>query len=146
VADEGDLPVRRGLVIPASELRESASRASGPGGQHVNKSNTRVSLRWSVVESGVLSDAQRRRLQETLGARLTRAGDLVVHAATRRSRAQNRTLARERLAELVRDALRIQAPRFATQPSRRAVARGLETKRRRGEKKRTRGRVRRDDE
>jgi ribosome-associated protein len=146
VVDEDDLAVRRGLVIPAAELRESASRASGPGGQHVNKSNTRVTLRWSVAESEVLTAAQRRRIVERLGTRVTRAGDLVVHAATRRSRARNRALARERLAELVRDALRTRAPRVATRPSARAAARGLEAKRRRGATKQSRRRVRREEE
>jgi ribosome-associated protein len=146
VADEDDLVVRRGLVIPAAELRESASRASGPGGQHVNKSNTRVTLRWNVAESERLTDAQRRRLTDRLGGRVTRSGDLVVHASTRRSRAQNRTLARERLAELVRDALRTTAPRVATKPSRGVVARTLDEKRRRSATKQARRRVRRDDE
>lgn len=146
VADEDDLAVRRGLVIPAAELRESASRSSGPGGQHVNKSNTRVTLRWNVDESAQLNATQRRRLRDRLGARVTRSGDLVVHADTRRSRAQNRALARERLAELVRDALRTTAPRVATKPSRRAVARAVDAKRRRGATKESRRRVRRDDE
>ena len=146
MADEGDLPVRRGLAIPASELRESASRASGPGGQHVNKSNTRVTLRWRVAESAALSDAQRQRLLERLAGRMTRSGDLVVHAATRRSRARNRALARERLAQLVRHALRTRAPRVPTRPGARAAARALEAKRRRGATKQSRRRVRRDEE
>ena len=95
---ERDLPVRRGLAIPAGELRESASRAGGPGGQHVNKVSTRVTLRWNALESAVLTPAQLGRLRRRLRTRLTRNGELVVHARRHRSRARNRELARERLA------------------------------------------------
>jgi ribosome-associated protein len=137
-----DLAVRRNLVIPGSELRETSSRAGGPGGQHVNKTSTRVTLRWSVARSAALSDAQRARLRRRLASRLTRGGDLVVHAATTRSRARNRERARERLAELVRDALAVPRPRRATRPSAASRERRLETKRRRAAAKRRRNRVR----
>jgi ribosome-associated protein len=136
-----DLPVQAGLVIPGEELRETASRAGGPGGQHVNKANTRVTLRWDAVASAALSDAQRRRLRRSLGRRLTAAGELVVHAARHRSRARNRELARERLAELVREALRTRAARVATRPTRGSRERALEAKRRRAATKRRRSRV-----
>ena len=82
-----DLRIRRGLVIPAGELRASASRSSGPGGQHVNKSNTRVTLRWNALESAVLTPTQLGRLRRRLRTRLTRNGELVVHARRHRSRA-----------------------------------------------------------
>ena len=137
-----DLPVRGTLVIPAREISEAASRAGGPGGQHVNKTSTRVTLRWNVAESTVLSEAQRRRIVSKLGHRLTRTGTLVVHASRHRVRSRNRELARERLAELVRDALATRRPRRATRPSRAVKARGLEAKRRRGALKRSRSAVR----
>lgn len=133
-----DLEVRPGLVIPAGELRESASRSGGPGGQHVNKANTRVTLRWSVAESACLDEAMRGRLRRRLGDRLTRAGELVVHAQRHRSRERNRELARERLAELVRAALATRARRVATRPTRSSRRRRLEDKRRRGSLKRSR--------
>lgn len=133
-----DLEVRSDLVIPAGELRETASRSGGPGGQHVNKTSTRVTLRWSVAESACLDAAQRRRLTRRLAGRLTRAGELVVHARRHRSRARNRELARERLAELVREGLARPRRRVATRPTRAARARRIETKRRRGSLKRTR--------
>ena len=144
MADRQPLHVRAGLRIPADEIHESASRSSGPGGQHVNKTETRVTLRWNVEESASLSNAQRRRLLERLGPRLTRRGHLVVHAQRYRSRGRNRTLARERLAELVRDALQVQAPRIATRRSRASVERRLAQKRRQAQVKRARGRPRDD--
>jgi ribosome-associated protein len=135
-----DLEIRRGLVIAGAEIREAASRAGGPGGQNVNKSNTRVTLRWNAAESGALSPAQRTRLLERLGARLTRAGELIVHAQAHRTRARNRALARDRLAELVRDAIAPRSARIPTRPSRASRKRKLTTKRQRGELKQQRRR------
>jgi ribosome-associated protein len=141
VSDAGshdDLPVRRGLLIPGSELREQASRAGGPGGQHVNKANTRVTLRWSFANSGALSEAQRARIARRLATRVTRQGELVVHAADERSRARNRALARERLAALVRGALALRRPRRPTRPTAGGRERRLGAKQRRSELKRAR--------
>lgn len=135
-----ELRVQANLVIPADELEETASRSSGPGGQHVNKASTRVTLRWNLRESSALGPVRRARLLARLDTRLTRAGELIVHASRHRSRARNRELARERLAELVRDALRVRRKRVATRPGRAAKARRLETKRRRGGVKRERQR------
>ncbi|MEM7411932.1 MAG: alternative ribosome rescue aminoacyl-tRNA hydrolase ArfB [Myxococcota bacterium] len=146
MAVETDLWVRGNLVIPADELRETASRSGGPGGQHVNKANTRVTLHWCLAESRALSDSQRRRVLARLGDRVTRAGNLVVHASRHRSRARNRELARERLAELVRDALRTQRRRVPTRESAASKRRTLEAKRRRSDTKRGRRRVERDRE
>jgi len=133
-----DLPVRRGLRIPGSELREQASRAGGPGGQHVNKANTRVTLRWNLAGSAALSEAQRARIARRLATRVTRQGELVVHAADERSRARNRALARERLAALVRDALALRRPRRPTRPTAGGRERRLGAKQRRSELKRAR--------
>jgi ribosome-associated protein len=126
-----DLRVSRGLRIPEGELRESASRSSGPGGQHVNKSNTRVTLRWNIESSAALSERQRARLRVRLAGRLTGDGDLVVHAGQARSRARNRERARLRLASLARDALSVQRTRVATRPSAGARRRRLDQKKRR---------------
>lgn len=135
-----DLAVRPDLVIPADELRETASRAGGPGGQHVNKASTRVTLRWNAAESAAVGPARRARLLARLARRLTTRGELIVHAARHRSRARNRELARERLAELVREALRIRRPRRTTRPTRASRERRLAGKRRRGAVKRERER------
>ncbi len=138
------LEVRGDLRIPAEEIHESASRSSGPGGQHVNKTETRVTLRWNVAESRVLGEGRRRRLLSRLSARITNRGHLVVHAQRFRSRGRNRVLARERMAELVREALRQRAPRRPTRPSRAGRERRLDAKRRQAARKRGRGRPRED--
>ena len=141
----GDLAIRRNLMIPARELAESASRSSGPGGQHVNKTSTRVTLRWNIPESAALSPTQRARLMKQLAPRLTRSGTLVIHAGRSRSRAQNREAARERLAEIVRDGLRTSRLRVPTRPGAGARKRRLEDKKRRGVAKQRRLRPRHDD-
>jgi ribosome-associated protein len=123
-----DLRVRRGLVIPAGELRASASRSSGPGGQHVNKSNTRVTLRWNIETSEALSDRQRALLRSRLDRRLTRDGELLLHAGRARSRARNLERARERLAEIVLDGLATARTRIATKASAGARKRQVQQK------------------
>ena len=105
----------------------------------MNKVNTRVTLRWNAAASAVLTEAQRARLAKRLGARLTREGELVVHAGGLRSRARNRELARERLASLVRDALAVRRPRRPTAPTTGSRERRLAAKRRRSARKRERG-------
>jgi len=105
----------------------------------VNKVNTRVTLRWSVAASAALSSAQRARLEERLGARLTREGELVVHAGSERSRARNRERARERLAELVAGALAVRRPRRPTAPTQGSRERRLAAKHLRAVRKRERG-------
>lgn len=139
-----DLRIRADLVIPAAELEEAASRSGGPGGQHVNKASTRVTLRWNLRESSAIGPVRRVRLLARLGTRLTRAGELIVHASRHRSRARNRELARERIAELVGEALRVRRKRVATKPGKASRARRVETKRRRAVVKRTRKPVRDD--
>jgi ribosome-associated protein len=140
-----DLRVRRGLVIPAGELRASASRSSGPGGQHVNKSNTRVTLRWNIEESEALSDRQRALLRSRLDHRLTRSGELLLHAGRARSRARNLERARERLAEIVLDGLATARTRIATKASAGARKRQVQQKKLRSAVKSQRRRPGLDD-
>jgi ribosome-associated protein len=104
----------------------------------VNKVSTRVTLRWSVAASAALSEPQRARLAQRLAARLTREGELVVHAGGERSRARNRERARERLAELVAEALAVRRPRRPTAPTPGSRERRLAAKRRRAARKRER--------
>ena len=132
-----DLPVTARVTIPGDELTERFSRSSGPGGQGVNTTDSRVELVWDVGASALppeLLDKLRRRL----GSRL--AGDtLSVVASERRSQLRNREAARERLAGLVARALEPPPPpRRATRPSRGATERRLAAKRRRGQTKRAR--------
>ena len=100
--ERDDLTVRPGLVIPASELGWSVSRSGGPGGQNVNKLSTRVSVRWSIAGSAVLGDVWRARLLDKLAPRLTKQGELIVHADGSRSQLDNQREATQRLAEIVR--------------------------------------------
>jgi len=137
----GDIEVDRDLVISRDELEEAASRSGGPGGQHVNKTSTRVTLRWNIASSRSLTARQRHRLLEALGRRLTRNGELVVHSDEFRSQARNRELARLRIAAVVRAALVERTPRRATKPSKASRARRTDAKTRRGATKRARGRI-----
>lgn len=127
-----------GVVIPDAELVERFSRSSGPGGQGVNTTDSRVELRWDVTASTALSDGQRARLADRLSGRLV-DGVLTIVASEHRSQLQNRAAARARLAMLVTDALAPPPPaRRATRPSRAATQRRLDDKRRRGNVKATR--------
>ena len=138
-----DLEVNSGLSIPAGELRQAASRSSGPGGQHVNKSATRVSLRWNIRSSAVLNERQRGRLLDRLSSRLTRSGELLVHAEASRSRARNLEEARSRLGDIVAEALAVPRTRRPTRPTTASRARQREAKRQHSNLKRSR-RVRGD--
>ncbi len=133
-----DLRVDDGLLIPRDELTARATRAGGPGGQHVNTSSTRIELVWSVRDSRALTDEQRELLLARLASRLDADGTLRVVAAASRSQFQNRRAAEERLAELVRRALVRRRKRVATRPSRAAVERRIQSKKKRSEKKRNR--------
>jgi ribosome-associated protein len=126
------------LAIPAEELEFAVSRSSGPGGQGVNTTDSRVELRFDVASSPSLSEQQRARLLEVLGGRLDRDGRLRVVAQTHRSQLLNRRAAVERLQALLADALRPRTPRRPTRPSTAAKRERLETKRRRGAVKRKR--------
>jgi len=135
-----DLEVTPALSIPDSELRWKFSRSSGPGGQHVNTSDSRVQLTWSVAESGVLSDEQRDLLLTKLGRRLV-AGAVTVTVSAQRSQLRNRETALETLASLVREALAPPGPlRRATRPTRGSARRHLAAKKRRSETKQQRQR------
>lgn len=138
MAEEQDLEVSPELRLPLSELTFRATRAGGPGGQHVNTSATRVELGWDVARSPSLSEEQRARLLERLATRLDGAGRLRVVASASRSQLRNREAALERLRELVARALEVPKVRRPTQPSRAAKAARLEAKRRRAAIKRER--------
>lgn len=142
----GDLRVTRRLTIPAAELDERFSRSSGPGGQHVNTTDSRVALTFDPAASRVLSEQQRERIDQRLGHRLS-TGGLTVVADSERSQLANRREARRRLTELLAEAVAPPAPpRRRTRPTLGAKRRRLENKRHRSAIKRTRGKTSRDEE
>lgn len=139
MADDDALQISRQLVIPGAELSWRFSPSGGPGGQHANTSNTRAEVTFDVRSSAVLDDWQRARLVDRLGPRV------VVAADDTRSQLRNRQLALERLAERIRDALRVEATRRPTKPGRRAKQRRVEAKRRRSQLKASRSKRHYDD-
>jgi ribosome-associated protein len=134
------LVVRSGVVVPEGELTWRFSRSSGPGGQSVNTTDSRVELSFDVATTAALGDVLKARALERLGPRLV-DGVLTVTASEHRSQWRNREAARTRLAAALREA--IAAPprqRRPTRPGKGAVRRRLDDKKRRGETKRLRGR------
>lgn len=127
----------RGLTVPVDEFVEQFSHASGPGGQGVNTASSRVQLSLDLATTTALDEAQRERVLERLGARLS-GTVLTITAAEHRSQRRNRTVARERLAAILRDAVQPQTPRRATRPTLGSRRRRLEAKRTRAEVKRRR--------
>ena len=139
---------RSGFVVPAAELSERFSHSSGPGGQGVNTTDSRVELRWQVLGSPALArlpQIQRLRVESALAERLV-SGELIIFASEHRSQRQNRVAARNRLAEILRQALLPPPPpRRATRPTRGSQRRRLEAKKQRGTTKSGRGQIRDHD-
>ncbi|MGH7663477.1 MAG: alternative ribosome rescue aminoacyl-tRNA hydrolase ArfB [Gemmatimonadaceae bacterium] len=135
------LVVNGAVSIPDRELEVRATRAGGPGGQHVNKSSTRIELRWNVLRTEALSAEQRARAREKLGARVDGEGYVRIVAAESRSQFRNRERAEARLAALLRDALAVPRARRKTRPRRAVLEARLREKKKRSEKKAERRRA-----
>jgi ribosome-associated protein len=134
-----ELVVTRSVRIPRHELEVSFSASGGPGGQHANRSNTRVELRFDVEASSAFGPGQRQRVIDRLGA------EIRIVADDERSQLRNRSLAEQRLVEKLQAALHVERPRRPTKPSRAAKARRVDVKQQRGQIKRNRQRPSRDD-
>ena len=134
------LTISRTLALPETELVERFLRADGPGGQHVNRTESAVELRFDVARSPSLPEPLRARLLARRDRRLTDEGVLVIQARRFRDQGRNRDDARERLAELVRGALAALKKRIATKPTRASKERRLSGKQQRGQLKQGRAR------
>jgi ribosome-associated protein len=140
-----DIIVKQGsIVIPESELTESFSRSGGPGGQNVNKVNSKAELRWTPRTTRALSERDRAWLIKRIENRLTNAGELVITSDETRDQHRNREDARRKLADLIRTCLVRPKRRKKTKPSRAARKRRLDAKKRHSQKKKDRRRPVRD--
>lgn len=138
MADGDPIRLSAHLAIPREELLLKATRSSGPGGQHVNTSSTRIELVWDLAASPSLNDATRTHLLGRLASRLDNQGRLRLVGQAERSQYRNREEVLERFAEILSRALVIPKSRKATKPSKAAKARRLDAKKHRGAIKRDR--------
>ena len=133
-----DLYIQSNLTIPAAEISVQTSTSGGPGGQHANKTSTKVTLRWNLKNSPSLREYQRSLLLERLHSRLSKRGEIIIQCDETRSQYDNFHRATQRLIHLVQEGLRRQTPRKKTKPSRSAKAQRLDQKKRRSQTKQQR--------
>jgi ribosome-associated protein len=133
-----DLHVKNGIIIPEYELKIATSRSGGPGGQHVNRTESRVTVRWNIKNTTALNEEQRARVLKNLESRLTTEGDLIVSNRTTRSQIQNKENALTILAQIVSKALYVPRKRMATRIPKAAKERRFQEKKRHGEIKKMR--------
>lgn len=133
-----DVFVQNGITIPAHELEITTSRSSGAGGQHVNVTETRVTVRWNVKQTHVLDEQQKQRVLQNLAHKLTADGDLIVHNSSSRSQQQNKENALNQLAQEIKKALYVPKKRMKTKISRTAKEARLQSKKRHSDVKKMR--------
>jgi ribosome-associated protein len=133
------------ISLNEDELQITAKRASGPGGQHVNTTNSAVQLKFNAATSPAIEPAVMGRLANLAGQRMTRDGVIVIHVSDEKSQHRNRAIATERLVQLIQAAATPPKPRRKTLPSKGSITRRLDGKARAGKLKKTRGRVTGED-
>lgn len=136
-----DVLVKNGISIPYNELIFTVSRASGPGGQHVNKASTRISVRWNIATSQALTSEQKERAIQKLKSRLTSESEIIIHNSSSRSQLHNKKAALQELAKTIRKALHIPKKRIKTKISKGAREARLKEKRVRSEIKKMREKI-----
>jgi ribosome-associated protein len=117
------------------ELSFSAARSSGPGGQHVNKTSSKITVQFHIDDSLALSEVEKMRINKRLANRINTEGNLVLHCGETRSQHRNKALVIQRLINLIVENLRVRKPRKRSKPSRRAIEKRLDSKKRHALKK-----------
>ncbi len=130
--------IKKDFIIPEHELFVTTSRASGPGGQHVNKTDSRVILHWNIYKTAILTDTQKERIIQKLKSQINEEGVLMVACGATRSQLQNRRLAYQQLIEKITKALHVPKKRIKTGIPENIKKRRLELKRKRSEIKKLR--------
>jgi ribosome-associated protein len=135
---KNDVVLQNGIVIPDHEIEITTSRSGGPGGQHVNKTDTRITVRWNIKNTTVLTEEQKERIAQKLQSQLTTEGDLIVHNSESRSQLHNKKKALLQLAHELDKALSVPKKRRPTRVSKAAKESRLKTKSHRSIIKKTR--------
>jgi Protein chain release factor B len=136
-----DLFIKEGVTIPAHEFEITTSRAGGPGGQHVNKTDSRITIRWNVHRSSALDDVQKARVLEKLKSEITAEGDVMVSNSSSRSQIQNKKMAFSTLAQKIYYALHIPKKRMKSSVPRGVKEKRFQSKKQRSEIKKMRSKI-----
>lgn len=127
---EEKIIIKNGIEIPAHEITFTASRSGGPGGQHVNKTSSRITLRWNVTTTHALSDEQKERVMTALASEITTEGDIIIHSSESRSQHQNKKNTIDVLIQKIKKALYVPKKRMATGVPKHAQKKRLDQKKR----------------
>ena len=133
-----DLFIKDTLIIPEHELIITTSRSGGPGGQHANKTSTRITVRWNISNSQALNDEQKKQILQKLQNQITETGDIIIHNSSSRSQLHNKKAALQDLATRIKKALHAPKKRMKTRIPKAIQEARLQEKRKRGEIKQQR--------